>query len=269
MPLLCRDVRKNGSEFFPVTFNQKGALLNFPYEIIARSRCSRTEQVACVSLVSEIVRIALKARREGILSLEREIGTLSSPLLSRGIRYVSDGVPEETVKELLYNHVVFSGEKGRRLRRACLIAEGVVAIQEGLHFRWVLEKLGSMLPDAQGEMEALLLEIEMEELELFSKGLAGRKPLHEQTALLEEWLPDADQRSVELLLREAPVETVAMALAGAGGRAIETVFRSIANRGRILLMRDIEVLRSADPEMIAEAQKRLLAIAQRIEAGGR
>ncbi len=52
-------------------------------------------------IISEITQFSTKARREGIISLEKEAQFASDPLLKLGLEAVSDGVDPSLVKEML------------------------------------------------------------------------------------------------------------------------------------------------------------------------
>ncbi|MGH2353504.1 MAG: motility protein A [Chloroflexota bacterium] len=54
-----------------------------------------------VELVRTFVRLAEKARRQGLLSLEDEAQQLSDPFLRDGIQEVVDGTPAEQIREIL------------------------------------------------------------------------------------------------------------------------------------------------------------------------
>ena len=51
--------------------------------------------------IATIVRLAEKARREGLLSLEEEIAQLNDPFLAKGMQLVIDGTDPELVRQVL------------------------------------------------------------------------------------------------------------------------------------------------------------------------
>ena len=53
------------------------------------------------AVVEEFVRLAERARREGLLALEQEAATISDPLIKKGIMLVVDGTDPEVVKSVL------------------------------------------------------------------------------------------------------------------------------------------------------------------------
>lgn len=62
-------------------------------------------------LVSTIVDLAKKARRDGILVLEDEAKQLDNAFLRTGIQLVVDGVPSEAVREILETEVIALQER--------------------------------------------------------------------------------------------------------------------------------------------------------------
>jgi chemotaxis protein MotA len=51
--------------------------------------------------IDRIVTYASLARKEGMLALESKVEEASDPFLSKGIRMVIDGIPKETIREIL------------------------------------------------------------------------------------------------------------------------------------------------------------------------
>ncbi len=61
--------------------------------------------------VELIVRLAEKARREGFLALEAELGVIGDDFIKRGIQSVIDGVNRDTIKETLEKQLAFLVER--------------------------------------------------------------------------------------------------------------------------------------------------------------
>ncbi|MBC7544951.1 MAG: flagellar motor protein [Candidatus Sericytochromatia bacterium] len=58
-----------------------------------------------VDVIPQIVKYAEKARREGLLSLEREIPNVSDPFLQQGLQLVADGTDPEVVRRILETEI--------------------------------------------------------------------------------------------------------------------------------------------------------------------
>ncbi len=52
-------------------------------------------------IVKQLVQLSNKGRREGIISLEQNVQTITNPLLKRGLALVIDGVEGEVIREIL------------------------------------------------------------------------------------------------------------------------------------------------------------------------
>lgn len=63
------------------------------------------------SVIAEMIKFAQKARKEGIIALEKEVKNASDPLLKMGLEAVSDGVDPSLVKEMMENQVARLEEK--------------------------------------------------------------------------------------------------------------------------------------------------------------
>ena len=63
------------------------------------------------ALIAEIGRFATKARKEGIIALEKEAALASDPLLTLGLEAVADGTDPTLVREILENQVERLEEK--------------------------------------------------------------------------------------------------------------------------------------------------------------
>ena len=57
------------------------------------------------ALITEIGGFATKARKEGIIALEKEAGNASDPLLTLGLGAVADGTDPTLVREMMENQI--------------------------------------------------------------------------------------------------------------------------------------------------------------------
>jgi chemotaxis protein MotA len=62
-------------------------------------------------LIDGIVRMAEKARREGLLALQDDVGSLDHPLLIRGVQLIVDGTDPEIVKSTMETQVELTEER--------------------------------------------------------------------------------------------------------------------------------------------------------------
>lgn len=71
------------------------------------------------AVVETLVGLAEKARKEGLLALQDDIGRLSNPLLSRGLNMIVDGTDPDAVRESLETQVAL--EKSRTDSQAAVL----------------------------------------------------------------------------------------------------------------------------------------------------
>jgi len=62
-------------------------------------------------LIVAIVRLAERARKEGLLSLEEDLAEMGDPFLSRGMQLVIDGADPELVKEIMETEIAYVSER--------------------------------------------------------------------------------------------------------------------------------------------------------------
>ncbi|HWI53288.1 MAG TPA: MotA/TolQ/ExbB proton channel family protein, partial [Symbiobacteriaceae bacterium] len=62
-------------------------------------------------LIERIVRMAEKARREGLLALQDDIASLDNPLLVRGVQLIVDGTDPEIVRQTMETQVELAEER--------------------------------------------------------------------------------------------------------------------------------------------------------------
>jgi chemotaxis protein MotA len=75
-------------------------------------------------LIDRIVRMAEKARREGLLALQDEVAGLNSPLLVRGVQLIVDGTDPDIVKSTMETQVELSEERAMNAAGALDAAGG-------------------------------------------------------------------------------------------------------------------------------------------------
>ncbi|HYG56992.1 MAG TPA: flagellar motor protein [Symbiobacteriaceae bacterium] len=62
-------------------------------------------------LIDRIVRMAEKARREGLLALQDDVASLDNPLLERGVQLIVDGTDPEIVRQTMETQVDLQEER--------------------------------------------------------------------------------------------------------------------------------------------------------------
>lgn len=75
-------------------------------------------------LIERIVRMAEKARREGLLALQDDVAGLDNPLLVRGVQLIVDGTDPEIVQQTMETQVELSEERAMNAAGALDAAGG-------------------------------------------------------------------------------------------------------------------------------------------------
>lgn len=75
-------------------------------------------------LIDRIVRMAEKARREGLLALQDEVASLNNPLMVRGVQLIVDGTDPEIVKSTMETQVELAEERALNVAGALDTAGG-------------------------------------------------------------------------------------------------------------------------------------------------
>ena len=115
--------------------------MEYDLEFSKKIKCSEDEKRECLKLVSHLVALAKKARAYGMLSLAKDAEETSSFLLRKGIQLATDGAKPRVVRSVMEFYIVSGNYSGKDLLERCIILEGVLAIQDGIHPRLLRELL--------------------------------------------------------------------------------------------------------------------------------
>ncbi len=88
-------------------------------------------QVSNTDMIANLVRLAEKARREGVLSLEKELPDLHDDFVRKGIQYAVDGAEPETIRVILESELV-SLEERHKLGQGIFISMAQTAPAFGM-----------------------------------------------------------------------------------------------------------------------------------------
>jgi len=70
-------------------------------------------EISSTETINRLVNLADKARREGILSLEKELEHLDDEFLQQGVQYVVDGAEPETIRSILESELISLEDRHR------------------------------------------------------------------------------------------------------------------------------------------------------------
>lgn len=93
-------------------------ILGFPQEqlfdaVAALKRVYFDEKIEFREIITELVRYATKARKEGVIALEKEAKNASDPLITLGLESVADGADPKLVRDLMETQLSQMEEKSK------------------------------------------------------------------------------------------------------------------------------------------------------------
>lgn len=243
----------------------------YDWSFADRLQCSQYDRRQCLELVTELVNLAAKARRLGLLSLVETIDGEMHFLLDKGLQLVVDGVKPEVVRRILENYILSDNCRGKELLIRCLILEGISGIQNGANPKNLKEMLLSLFgadgpaaydriyqQNGENDLDGLLKSLEKTDLPGASN----------QGSALGE-LSDRDVREC---LKEINTLDLARAVQAMSGKDQMRIFKNLSRRGASHLQ---EVLARMDPAtstQAAAAQAKIQSIIEEIKtrsaAGG-
>jgi len=90
-----------------------------------------SSEISSAETISHMVLLAEKARREGILSLEKELESVDDDFLKQGIQYAVDGAEPETIRAILESELV-SLEERHKLGQSIFVSMAFFAPAFGM-----------------------------------------------------------------------------------------------------------------------------------------
>jgi hypothetical protein len=234
-------------------------MLNAELYLKVSRAVTEAEKKACNNVIDRIITLANIARLRGVLALEAEMQDEPSGFLKMGIGLVVDGTDPEIVEQILLRAVFADGTDAGMLTKM-LMADGILAIQNGFNPRIIQAMLGAVL----GEKAVMELEGQypsMREYFKFLNSLQSKQALPE-CAEFEALLTQMDDRAVRRVLREVDLFTLAAALRGCGYAAIHKIMDSLSIRTGLTLA-DEWALAKPTVEMILDCQQ---AIREKVTA---
>ena len=86
--------------------------MKLDWEFGERIQCSEDEKKECMALVADIVSMATKAKRNGLLSLVQDAEETSHFLLRKGLQQVLEGVNPQMVEKTLQYYILSTNHHG-------------------------------------------------------------------------------------------------------------------------------------------------------------
>ena len=243
--------------------------MEYGWEFSQKSICSNDEKRQCLKLVSDLVALAKRARRNGLLSLVQVAEESPSFLLRKGLQLVVDGVNPQIVRSVLEAYILSDQYRGRELLERCIILEGVTAIQKGLHPKVTKELLLSLLGENIYEIfEQEIGPADKDTLETFLESIKNTPATTRTDSTLDRLILKLKKNAIEKFLMEINTGDLAKAIKGMGGRAQIRIFNHLPQKAANALREKLEDLDSIEASELAEAQKTALEIISDLKEQG-
>jgi hypothetical protein len=241
--------------------------MNYDAEFCRQIRVSDDVKRQCLVRVAEILDLATKARKYGLLSLGKEAEESPSFLLRKGLQLALDGVKSHIARTVLELYIFTGDYTGKDLLESCIILEGVVGILEGIHPKLLKELLLCFL----GETGHTLFKEEFEvgkkqKLESYLEKIEKKPAVSDSSAELEKIISGLDGKAIKGILQTIDIEDLARAIKDMAGKVQLKIFDHLPEKGATLLFEALEQIDSIEPHEILEAQNKIGVIISELKS---
>jgi hypothetical protein len=244
--------------------------MEYDLEFARKLECSEDDKRDCLKVVEILLNLSKKARTYGMLSLAKEAEEDSSFLLTKGIQLATDGAKPQVVRSVLEFYILSGNYVGKELLERCLILEGVVAIQEGLHPKLLKELLLSFFGEEDYEIfEDELNETSKSSLTEYLEKIKNDKAGSSNARKLSKYILKLNDGAIEELLKELDTSTLAKAIQNISGDAKLKIFKKMQIKGALLLKETLEQMEPLSKDQITEAQEGLVKTLAELKKKGR
>ena len=233
--------------------------MEYDLEFSRKIECSDDEKRACMKTVSFLLNLAKKARTYGMLALAQEAEETSSFLLRKGIQLATDGAKPEVVRSVLEFYILSGNYSGRELLERCLILEGVLAIQDGLHPKLLKELLLSFFGEVDYQTyEAELEERQRDDLEDYMKRIENEEAASQNAFKLSNVILKLDQDAIEEVLKEMSTDDLAKSAKDMTGKAKVKILKTMQKKGALALIETFDSMEPLSKTETSEAQQQFV-----------
>jgi len=240
--------------------------MKYDWEFSDRLQCTEAEKKKCLVLVAEVVAMANKAKRNGLLSLVQEAEETPHFLLRKGLQLVLEGVNPQMVETTLQQYILSGRYQGRELLQRCIIAEGVLAIQNGVNPTIIKELLLSLFgEDIYDIYEQNFGDGRVDRLKTFFNKIQTSRATTPLSSKLGHTILHLNDQSIQQCLKEISTVDLARALKGIEGKAQIKVFKNLPKRSAAILQETVEHLDLMRESEMTEAQEKMLLVISDLE----
>lgn len=241
-------------------------------DIILRLDCRFTDddKKKCKPTIHRLLELSNLSRRSGILALETEMLNEQDLFLKTAVELVIDGTDPELIAQILQNLILADDYSGSGLLNRLLIAEGVLALQQGENPRIIALKLLSVLGEGYlsltDEVSAAGVN-RSSKISQFLRTIRDKQALPESAAF-EETILQMDDRSIQRVLYGMDEYILLAASCGCGSHAINKLFMNLSLNTGIHLCDDWDTMKPSRKGHILSCQKKILDRIAELESRG-
>ncbi len=100
-------------------------------ELAKRLSCKAKEKAALVPLVRSLLDLGDAVRSQGVSAHPQEDGAAKSPLVDYGLKLIAEGMPAESLEEILAIFLATSTFDGYEFLAQCVSAEALISLALG------------------------------------------------------------------------------------------------------------------------------------------
>ena len=241
----------------------------YDWSFAERLQCAQTDQIQCLALLADLVDLAARARRLGLLSLVDTIEGDQHFLLQKGLQLIVDGVKPEVVRRILENYILGDNCSGRELLVRCLILEGLAGIQNGVNPKNLEEMLLSFFGEKGPALYAEKFKKECDKnLDDLLKNIDTAAAPQPAAMTLSTTLQDLTDQDIQECLKEVNTQDLARAIQGMSGNAQTRIFRNLSKRGANYLQQTLSQMDPVASDDMHAAQNKIHSIISDLKTRG-
>ena len=248
------------------------------------NRTEFVEQYAV--LMKQVLALAEKARREGLLSLNSNCDpekVSERSILEYGLSFVIDGTDASLIEKILSNIIAQEKDEYTRIYKT-IQKEAVLEIQQGLNPRMLYFILNSLTDISLKDDEAYInmnADEARERDKNFDKEMSVMlQALDEQMGIKPKNEADKDQgftfddiillddRCVQYLLRRTDPHDLAVALKTASQAVQGKIFKNVSRNAAVMLKEEMDYMGAVSENDAQEARQKIIGIIMRLEETG-
>lgn len=222
-------------------------------------KCTLEDKQNVISSLEKMIELSKIAHKEGLLSLENYVEKSESIFLKTAIDLLLDGTEPQTLRKILLNYIMTSELTPKELLERVIYLEGTISLQNG-DYPWEMRK---KLSSYFGENFINVLDLHFTPKNISIGKLEEYKNkaiISSKTFLIENELKNIDKRSMQRLLRECDLLSVAIAFEGAGKELRRLLIESLSESQQNIFAEIMGIIGEPNIPKIVDSQNDLVRI---------